>query len=397
MKEAALQTQRSNSPAGVTPHTGLLQRKCACSGLTGNCEECKKQKLQRKPAHEDAQRSTAPPIVNSVLNAPGQPLDTETRAFMEPRFRHDFSRVRIHTDHRAMESARSVNALAYTVGPHIAFSKQFSPTQQTDLSLLAHELAHVVQQEGVSAGGNSTIEVGRTNDNSEEEADEFASSVMNGTANRGIGHVGLRVARQTPGSSTPTAPTVSAQQAMMSEADSTRLAYLSRARARLRLLQIACEKAADPLMMTQAMPEEVRPCVAWLGVLPSDKSFCAMVDWVKALVEETMGMTVPPFLFAGSNDAFCQLGNEFAYANYEGTQIRICPKTVDPARTNSTERVLILIHELFHDPRFQMDHPTVEVMNTAHCGTLGVFEAITNPYCVTNVIGSLGGGNRAVF
>ncbi len=392
MKEAALQTQRPN-----TPHTGLLQRKCACSGLTGNCEECKKQKLQKKPAHAGAPMSTAPPIVSSVLNSPGQPLDTETRAFMEPRFSHDFSHVRIHTDHSAVESARAVNAVAYTVGPHIAFAKPFSPAQQTDRGLLAHELAHVVQQEGVSAGADSTIEVGAANDNSEKEADEFASSVMNGTANRGIGHVGLRVARQTPGSSTPTAPTVSPQQAMMDAANTTRLAYLSRARARLRLLQIACEEAADPLMLTQAMPEEVRPFVAWLGVLPTDKSFCAMVNWMKALVEENMGMTVPPFFFADANDAFCQLGNQFPNANYEGTQIRICPKTVNPALTNSTARVLILIHELFHDPRFQMEHPTMEVMNTAHCGTLGVFEAITNPYCVTNVIGSLGGGYRAVF
>ena len=342
-------------------------------------------------------KSTAPPIVNRVLQSTGRPLDTQTRALMEPRFAHDFSNVRIHDDRSAMESARAVNAVAYTVGPHIAFAKPFSPSQQADRGLLAHELAHVVQQGGMSARVGSTIEVGHANDNSEKEADEFASSVMNGTASRSIGHAGLRVARQTPGSSTPTAPTVSPQQAMMDEANTTRLAYLSRARARLRLLQIACEKSADPLMMTQAMPEEVRPFVAWLGVLPTDSSFCAMVNWMKALVEETMGMTVPPYFFADTNDAFCKLGNQFAFARYEGTQIRICPKTVDPARTNSTARALILIHELFHDPRFQMDHPTMEVMNTSHCGTLGTFEAITNPYCVTNVIGSLGGGYRAVF
>ena len=342
-------------------------------------------------------KSTAPPIVNRVLNSTGRRLDTETRAFMEPRFAHDFSNVRIHDDRSAMESARAVNALAYTVGPHIAFAKPFSPAQQTDRGLLAHELTHVVQQEGVSAAANSSIEIGRAGDNSEREADVFASAVMNGTVNRSISHAGLRVARQTPGGPTPTAPTVSPQQAMMNEANTTRLAYLARARARLRLLQIACEKGADPLMMTQAMPEEVRPFVAWLGVLPTDSSFCSMVNWMKALVEETVGMTVPPFFFADANDAFCKLGNEFPNANYEGTQIRICPKTVDPARTNSTARALILIHELFHDPRFQMDHPTMEVMNTEHCGTQGVLEAMTNPYCVTNVIGSLGGGYRAVF
>jgi hypothetical protein len=380
----------------VKPQTRLLQRKCGCSGLTGKCEECDKKKLQRKPAHGEASGSTAPPIVISVLNSPGQPLDAGTRAFMEPRFGHDFSHVRIHTDHKAMESASAVNALAYTVGPHIAFSKQFSPTIQSDLSLLAHELAHVVQQSGSSTGPGSTIEIGRSDDNSEKEADELAAGVMNKTANRGVSHFGLRVARQTPGGATPTAPT-SPQQALMDEANSTRLAFLNRAKDRARLLQIACEKGAHPVLLTQAMPEEVRPFVAWLGVLPSDSSFCAMVNWMKALIEETQGMTVPPFFFAGPTDPICQYRNEFAFAVYEGTQIRVCPKTVDPARTNSTARALILIHELFHDPRFQMEHPTEEVQNTSHCGHMGVFEAITNPYCVTNVIGSLGGGSRAVF
>ena len=339
-------------------------------------------------------KSTAPPIVNRVLSSPGQPLDTATRSFMEPRFRHDFSHVRIHTDRRAAESAHEVDAVAYTVGSHIAFS---NPAQKADRRLLAHELAHVVQQDGVSAEPDSTIEIGRANDHSEKEADALASSVMNGTANHNVSRVGLRVARQTPGGATQTAPTASPEQQMMDDANTTRLSFLARAKDRLAQLQIACKEKADSVMLTQAMPEEVRPFVAWLGVLPSDTTFCPMVDWVKAMVEETQGMTVPPFFFAGPDDKFCQLAGGFALANYEGTQIRICPRAVDPARTNSTARTLILIHELFHDPRFQMEHPTADVMNTSHCGTMGTFEAITNPYCVTNVIGSLGGGNRAVF
>lgn len=354
-------------------------------------------KKSASTAHGGPARSTAPPIVNRVLNSPGRPLDTKTRAFVEPRFKHDFSNVRIHDDQRAMESAHAVDALAYTVGPHIAFGKQFQPSQQRDLRMLSHELAHVVQQDGASVTANSNIEIGRADDRSEREADEFASSVMNQTPRRGLSHVGLRVARQTPPSPAPNTPTVSPQQALMNEANSIRLYYLARSRDRLGQLQIACKQKADPVLLTQAMPEEVRPFVSWLGVLPSDSSFCAMVNWMKALVEETQGMTVPPFFFAGSNDAFCKLGDEFPFANYENTQIRICPKTVDPARTNSTARALVLIHELFHDPRFQMDHPTMEVMNTEHCGHMGTFEAITNPYCVTNVIGSLGGGYRAVF
>lgn len=87
------------------------------------------------------------PIVNEVLSTPGQPLDPSTRAFMEPRFGHDFSQVRIHTDERAGESAQAVNALAYTVGRHIVFrGGNYSPETVAGKKLLAHELTHVVQQ-----------------------------------------------------------------------------------------------------------------------------------------------------------------------------------------------------------------------------------------------------------
>jgi peptidoglycan hydrolase-like protein with peptidoglycan-binding domain len=82
------------------------------------------------------------------LRAPGQPLDRETRAFMEPRFGHDFSRVRVHTDARASESARAVNAFAYTVGRNVVFDAgQYAPHSRDGQQLLAHELTHVVQQQ----------------------------------------------------------------------------------------------------------------------------------------------------------------------------------------------------------------------------------------------------------
>jgi hypothetical protein len=68
---------------------------------------------------------------------------------MEGRFNHDFSRVRVHTDARAFESARAVGALAYTVGPDIAFADgQYAPLTGSGQQLIAHELTHVVQQEG---------------------------------------------------------------------------------------------------------------------------------------------------------------------------------------------------------------------------------------------------------
>jgi hypothetical protein len=89
-------------------------------------------------------------VVRTVLSSSGgQPLDTNTRAFMEPRFGQDFSRVHVHTDARASESARLVNALAYTFGRDMVFGiGQYQPKTSEGQRLLAHELTHVVQQEG---------------------------------------------------------------------------------------------------------------------------------------------------------------------------------------------------------------------------------------------------------
>lgn len=125
-----------------TAQVSVLQRKCS------QCEEEeeeRRRKLQRQDA--GAGPGAAPPIVHQVLNSPGRPLDGATRSFMEPRFGHDFSGVRIHTDEQAAESAQSVNALAYTVGHDIVFGAgQYAPTLPAGQKLLAHELTHVVQQ-----------------------------------------------------------------------------------------------------------------------------------------------------------------------------------------------------------------------------------------------------------
>ena len=90
---------------------------------------------------------SAPPVdVGAALQAPGQALDPHTRAFMESRFGHDFSDVRVHTDTAAAASASSLNARAYTVGRDVVFaSGEYAPAAQGG-RLLAHELAHVVQQ-----------------------------------------------------------------------------------------------------------------------------------------------------------------------------------------------------------------------------------------------------------
>ena len=82
-----------------------------------------------------------------TLDAGGTPLLAELRTDMERRLGHDFSQVRVHTDSTAADSAREIGARAYTVGHHIAFSSNcFEPATVSGRRLIAHELAHVVQQ-----------------------------------------------------------------------------------------------------------------------------------------------------------------------------------------------------------------------------------------------------------
>ena len=91
----------------------------------------------------------APPLVHQVLRLPGQSLDGETRRWAEPAFGQNFGHVRIHRGEQAEASAQSIQAKAYTVGSQIVLGPGASSGPQYKL-LMAHELAHVVQQQGVT-------------------------------------------------------------------------------------------------------------------------------------------------------------------------------------------------------------------------------------------------------
>src|SRR5215475_11044841 len=108
----------------------MLQRDCSCGGGKAQCDSCNQKArkkdtlLQRSPAVPSAPAPlSAPASVTSTLATPGRPLDASTRSFMEPRFGRDFSDVRVHADSTSAQSARDVNANAYTVGQHIVFEE----------------------------------------------------------------------------------------------------------------------------------------------------------------------------------------------------------------------------------------------------------------------------------
>jgi hypothetical protein len=200
-------------------HAGLsLQRKCACGGpasssLTVECEECNSKRLQKKlsigasndPLEQEADRvadqvlaapantsvrvtppriqrftaqsmgqaDIAPASVDRVLAGLGKPLEPELRQDMEQRFGHDFSRVRVHTGGAAEQSARDVNANAYTVGHNMVFGVgRFVPGTHEGRQILAHELTHVIQQGGGGEPEHTHRMVQRQPDTAPEKENE---------------------------------------------------------------------------------------------------------------------------------------------------------------------------------------------------------------------------------
>ena len=196
-------TARQTSVPGL-----VLRRKCACGGSKSGeaeCEECKK-KLQRRSAGIAAP-SIAPPIVHEVLHSPGQPLDHEARSYFEPRFGHDFSKVRVHSDEKAAQSARDVHALAYTVGNNVVLGRpQISPQTGSGRQLLAHELAHVVQQSATGAVSDP-LEIGAADHPAEYAADTAARRVCEEREPGGVSAIArdpeARLRRQKPGEEEP--------------------------------------------------------------------------------------------------------------------------------------------------------------------------------------------------
>jgi Domain of unknown function (DUF4157) len=152
---------KEHVPRGRPPATSstLLRSTRALPPCAAQAHEQEAARLAERvtdPADADAatfvaRRAPAAPGPDGAAlegaSAAGQALEPSTRRMFERRLGHDFSRVRVHSDRRAAEAARGLNALAYTLGPDIVFGTgQYSPATPAGRRLLAHELVHVVQQ-----------------------------------------------------------------------------------------------------------------------------------------------------------------------------------------------------------------------------------------------------------
>jgi hypothetical protein len=156
--------------------------------------------VDQRPRTNHAQYGTAPPIVQEIVSSPGEPLDAGTRAFMEPRLGHDFGEVRVHAGPRAMQAARSLNAVAYTVGRDIVLGREnVAPDTRQGRELIAHELAHVVQQGGSTPSEPGNLRPTRPDDAAEREAHSAAAAVARGRFFRPQARTGVTLARQPDG------------------------------------------------------------------------------------------------------------------------------------------------------------------------------------------------------
>ena len=186
-ERAAAMTKSPPSVATFAASPYMLQRQCACgqhSAAGGHCKKClDKQSQPHGRARVDERHADIPSSVDGVLRSSGKPLDHRTREFFEPRFDHDFSRVRLHTDNEASESARAVNASAYTIGDHVVFQAgSYDPFSTHGRNLIAHELTHVVQNRNSSAQAPHPVNaVSHPSDESELEAARNAESLAHGT------------------------------------------------------------------------------------------------------------------------------------------------------------------------------------------------------------------------
>ncbi len=195
----------------AAPQAGALQRSAkdalARVGGSGRSEAV----LRRHGISDRTHEGRVPAGVGEVLSQPGATLEGDVRREMEGRFGHDFSAVRIHTDAAAARSAAALDARAYTVGNRIVFGEGgFAPHAQAGRRLLAHELTHVVQQQGASVPQARFLKVGSAGDPAEREAETVADAIAGGGYAGPIGAQPVALARDGTGSgggsATPAAP-----------------------------------------------------------------------------------------------------------------------------------------------------------------------------------------------
>ncbi len=162
------------------------------------------------PASEQAlrvQRSSTfgigGPVTAPQIRDAGRPLEVATRSGMEGAFGRDFGHIRVHADARAHDAARSLHAHAYTAGDHIVFARgAYAPGTPRGDALIAHELAHSVQQDGVQMKADGSVPVASEME-LEYNADRAAQAAASGRAVGSLGRIGRPAVFRLPDDQAP--------------------------------------------------------------------------------------------------------------------------------------------------------------------------------------------------
>jgi hypothetical protein len=339
MNRQPLTSTRQAIPRAVPLASGVLQRRCSCGKHThqgGPCSAClkKRHRALQRVAQASQSATVVPPIVHEVLHASGRPLDGDTQRFFGERFGQDFSQVRVHTDARAAESARAVQAQAYTVGEHVVFGTgQHAPGTTAGKQLLAHELTHVLQQRQTARGG--PLRIGPPGDVYEREADRLARTVASGqspAAAKSTLASPLRLQRlgANPGCT-------KAEDAAIHQGIYNARGWLNKA-----------IRALDTLPLSKEVTDSIRRNFG--PTYGSPRNAALIVGRLKHVLHVISTM---PFACAGAADAICAAG----HCGYAGTPASpgagtksavICSNVTLVAGTDWIYQAGCMLHESFH-------------------------------------------------
>ena len=397
------QTKRPAPTPSVA--TTVLQRKCACGRTPGPrvasapCQKKRKRALQRHRDHDSRPHDCPADRARSARHP------RRTARHGHARFHGAALRTRLqpsaraHRRERAAESARAVNALAYTVGRDVVFGAgNYAPSSTAGHRLLAHELAHVVQQRGADSTPGAGLEIGHADSRAEQEAEHIARGV--GTARfatpLSAGPVPVQVQRQAP----PVLPPMQVQtmtaedQKALEAAQTARkntLAHGAKALVDLEraLRAIGPTRTSDPAQyhrLWQAYASAIWPVMRWLKVEPGADFAEGKDVFLQAVVTAHTGMQVNQRTTAPVEKMDDATGTCAADPSVQGfatgTEIKLCARAFACGVENLSE---IVMHETFHllggihgREIMQPGIPGCDLSPTPEA-------ALLNPYCLTSL------------
>lgn len=326
----------------------VLQRKGARGGEQGFGDGRKpllRKEHQGRSSRAGSEAAATLPMVHDVLQSSGRPLAPSDRAFFDPGFGHDFSAVRVHTDAAAASSAAAVDALAYTVGAHVVFADgQYTPHTQGGQRLLAHELAHVVQQHG--AGDSAAL---AEHPQLEFEADLAAQRVTSGqpAGVRARGTAGMMRQPAGQGAARPSAPAPSPPSRVPTAAE-RRLIDAARGAAAVRT-QVAHFRTAG---IGPSPPDRRDDIAASEQRLRVTQLATRMFDWdppnidqIDEILGHMIGALAPgaDIQVAGARDPAC--GARSGYVAGHRPPIVLCPGFFSES---AEQQIRTLVHEAAH-------------------------------------------------